>query len=248
MTTIDLNADVGEMDAALDAHILGVVSSVSVACGGHAGDDASMRRVTSMAAELNVRIGAHPSFVDREGFGRTRQDVPAHVLVAQIREQILRLADNSPILPAYVKPHGALYHAAGSERETAAALLEAVASAGQEMGSSLAVMGQHGFVYTRLAQELGMVALTEGFADRAYDDDGRLLPRSEHGALITEQEAVLQQVAGLARGAVSTVTGKTIRVSAQSVCLHSDTPGAGALAASIRRHLTEIGIDVRAWP
>ena len=98
MTAIDLNADVGEMDAALDARILEIVSSV-VSRGGHAGDDASMRRVTAAAAGRDVRIGAHPSFVDRQGFGRTRHDVPLAVLRSQLRDQILRLADNSPACP-----------------------------------------------------------------------------------------------------------------------------------------------------
>lgn len=248
MTAIDLNADVGEMDAALDARILEIVSSVSVACGGHAGDDASMRRVTAAAAGLDVRIGAHPSFVDREGFGRTRHDVPAETLKNQLREQILRLADNSPRPPAYVKPHGALYHAASQEPDLATVLLEAVTDAGELLGTTLAVMGQHDAQYVQRAPAFGLAAIREGFADRAYSDDGRLVPRSMPDAVLTDEAAVLRQVTQLARGTVTTINGAVIRVRAESLCLHSDTPGAADLALRIGRRLADEGILVRAHP
>ncbi|HPE12876.1 MAG: LamB/YcsF family protein [Actinobacteria bacterium] len=248
MTAIDLNADVGEMDAALDARILEIVSSVSVACGGHAGDDASMRRVTAAAAGRDVRIGAHPSFVDRQGFGRTRHDVPLAVLRSQLRDQILRLADNSPRLPAYVKPHGALYHAAGQEPDLATTLLEAVTEAGERLGAALSVMGQHDAHYVLRAAEFGLSTIREGFADRAYSDDGRLVPRTAPDAVLTDEAAVLRQVTQLARGTVTTVNGAVIQVSAESLCLHSDTPGAADLAVRIGRLLADEGIVVRAYP
>ncbi len=248
MSAIDLNADVGEMDAALDTRILELVSSVSIACGGHAGDDASMRRVAGQATALGVRIGAHPSYVDPDGFGRTRQQVSADVLRRQIRDQILRLAHNSPMVPEYVKPHGALYHAAGAEPDIATVLLEAVVQAGDQMGAPMAVMGQHHARYVAVAEQWGLTTVAEGFADRAYAEDGRLIPRDEPRAVLTDEVHVIRQVVGLARGTVTTIDGTMISVRAESVCVHSDTPGAARLAGRIRRHLARTGVEVRAWP
>lgn len=244
MEAIDLNADVGEMAPELDAAILGTVTSVNIACGGHAGDAASMRRVAEEAAERGVRIGAHPSYVDAQGFGRTRQDVHPDTLSGQILEQILNLAEHSPVAPAYVKPHGALYHAAATDETVAQALLEAVRQAAEHLGRPLAVMGQSGALY--LSLDAGLDTITEAFADRAYRPDGRLVPRGEPGAVLHEQTAVLDQVAGLARGQIRAVDGQIIDVRAQSVCVHSDTPGSAALARLIRKHLDASGIAVRA--
>lgn len=244
MEAIDLNADVGEMAPELDAAILEAVSSVNIACGGHTGDGASMRRVARDAADRGVRIGAHPSYVDPDGFGRTRQDVHPDTLREQIREQIVQLAEHSPVPPAYVKPHGALYHAAATDETVAHILLEAVRLAAGELGSPLAVMGQSDALY--LSLDPALERITEGFADRAYQPDGRLVPRGEPGAVLHDDSAVLQQVAGLARGQVRAVDGQIISVRAQSVCVHSDTPGSAALARLIRQHLHDSGIAVRA--
>lgn len=238
MDTIDLNADVGELDPGLDAAILQVVSSVNIACGGHAGDATSMRRVATAAAERGVRIGAHPSYVDRAGFGRTRQDVAPELLRAQIRDQILALAEFADI--TYVKPHGALYHAAATDDVVAQVLLQAVAEAEQHTGP-LALMGQPGARYLR-----ARACITEGFADRAYRPDGTLLPRTEPGSVLSDHDAVLAQVTGLARGEVISHDGQVVSVRADSVCVHSDTPGAARLARLIRQHLTDSGIAVTA--
>lgn len=243
---IDLNADVGEMAPELDLAILQVVSSVNIACGGHAGDAASMRRVSREASERGLRIGAHPSYLDREGFGRTRQDVHPKVLSATVRDQILELAQHSPELPTYVKPHGALYHAAATDRTVAEALLVATDLASQALGVPLAVMGQDDALFLTLAQEQQVVTIAEAFADRAYLADGRLVPRSQPGAVLEDQEQVLAQVSGFIEGEVRAVDGQLISVSAQTVCVHSDTPGAAALAQLIRRHLDDSGIAVRA--
>lgn len=248
MSAIDLNADVGEMHPDLDARILEVVTSVNIACGGHAGDAASMRRVATLASQHEVRIGAHPSYVDSANFGRIRQDVPSHVLRAQIEEQIQRLAEVSPQGVDYVKPHGALYHAAATEQEVAEALVSAVLNASERVGSSLSLMGQSGSLYLDLAAAAGTAAILEGFADRAYRADGRLVPRHDPGAVLTDEQEVVRQVAGLARGEVVTVDGRLIRMRAQSVCVHSDTPGSAKLARRIREHLEQSGISVRAQP
>jgi UPF0271 protein len=235
MKSIDLNADVGEVDIDLDARIIEVVSSVSIACGGHAGDDASMRAVATFAAARGVRIGAHPSYEDRAGFGRTRHHLPRAELTAQLRAQIARLVANSPAGVAYVKPHGALYHAAAEDHTVAAALVDAA--------DGLPLMGQRGARYLKYADR----AIHEGFADRAYNDDGRLLPRSEPGAVLDEAGA-LQQVATLATGRVRTASGREIPVHVETICLHSDTPGAADLARSVATHLIAKGIVVRAEP
>lgn len=246
MDAIDLNADVGEMGAHIDAAILPVVSSVNIACGGHAGDPASMRRVGAHAAELGLRVGAHPSYIDPEGFGRRQLDVHHDVLRTQIRDQILTLADHSPATPAYVKPHGALYHAAALDPVLADVLLEAVVQAAEQLAVTPAVMGQPGAAYLTRAEAVGVATISEAFADRAYTADGHLLPRGEDGAVLHDEDAVLRQVTALARGEVLTVDGQTIAVRATSVCIHSDTPRAVELARRIRDHLSTHGIAVRA--
>jgi len=248
MNAIDLNADVGEMHADLDARIVEVVTSVNIACGGHAGDDASMRRVATLAAERDVRIGAHPSYEDTAGFGRVRQDVPTPVLTAQIVAQIERLAHVSPAGMDYVKPHGALYHAAATDLAVAEALVAAVLTASERLGTRLSLMGQPRSLYVESAAAAGTTTILEGFADRAYLADGRLVPRSEPGAVLSDTHDVVRQVAGLARGEVVTVDGRVIAMRAESVCVHSDTPGSADLARRIRDHLEESGIVVRARP
>lgn len=248
MNAIDLNADVGEMHADLDARIVEVVTSVNIACGGHAGDDASMRRVATLAAERDVRIGAHPSYEDTAGFGRVRQDVPTPVLTAQIVAQIERLAHVSPAGVDYVKPHGALYHAAATDLAVAEALIAAVLTASERLGTRLSLMGQPRSLYVESAAAAGTTTILEGFADRAYLADGRLVPRSEPGAVLSDTHDVVRQVAGLARGEVVTVDGRVIAMRAESVCVHSDTPGSADLARRIRDHLEESGIVVRARP
>lgn len=237
MNAIDLNADVGELDPELDARIMTVVSSVNIACGGHAGNEESMARVARDAASKGVRIGAHPSYVDREGFGRKRMDVPITTLVGQLRDQIAALKAVSPLPVAYVKPHGALYHAAAADPAIARAVVAAA--------DGLALMGQTGAHYVLLAEADGQQTIAEGFADRAYTNDGRLVPRTHPGALLLDEPTVLAQVTGLARGQVRSLSGQMIEVRAQSVCLHSDTPGAAELAVRIASHLQEQGFEIR---
>lgn len=238
MKVIDLNADVGELDPDLDARILEVVSSVSIACGGHAGDEHTMAHVAGLAAQRGVRIGAHPSYADRDGFGRTRVDVPAATLLAQLRDQIDALRANSPAPVAYVKPHGALYHAAATD--PAVAEIVVIAADG------LALMGQAGALYLERARAGGLATITEGFSDRAYTDEGSLVPRTRPGAVLHDETEVLAQVSGLAQGHVRSISGRLVTVHAQSVCLHSDTPGSAELAVRIASHLRACGIEIRA--
>src|SRR5690606_7960774 len=189
-----------------------------------------------------------PSYEDTPGFGRVRQDVPAPVLTAQIVAQIERLAHVSPAGVDYVKPHGALYHAAATDLAVAEALVAAVLTASERLGTRLSLMGQPRSLYVESAAAAGTTTILEGFADRAYLADGRLVPRSEPGAVLSDTHDVVRQVAGLARGEVVTVDGRVIAMRAESVCVHSDTPGSADLARRIRDHLEESGIVVRARP
>lgn len=216
---IDLNADLGEGCGGDDA-LLEVVTSASIACGLHAGDAATMRRTCAAAQQHGVRIGAHVSYDDREGFGRRALDVPLVRLQAQVRGQIDALAAFGPVV--FVKPHGALYHRAGADRAVAEVI---VAAAGE-----LPVVGPPG---SALLEAAGPRGIAEGFADRAYAADGSLVQRSRPGALLGGQAALEQ-----ARALAATV---------DTLCVHGDTPGAVGLARAVRRTLEAAGFAVRAF-
>jgi len=233
--TIDLNADLGEgfgrWRLTDDEGLLHTVTSANVACGFHAGDPLTMRRVCARAAELGVSVGAQVSYPDLVGFGRRRLDVAAEELAADVLYQIGALegacrAAGSRV--RYVKPHGALYHAAGGDEGTASAILDAVAA----YDRTLPVLGLPGSVLLRLATERGLTAVTEAFADRGYTPDGRLVPRDRPGALLTDPDAVVTQALRLAGGPGA----------ARSLCVHGDTPGAVALAGRVRAALLAAGI------
>ena len=136
----------------------------------------------------------------------------------------------------------------GAEPDIATVLLEAVVQAGDQMGAPMAVMGQHHARYVAVAEQWGLTTVAEGFAYRGYAEHGRLIPRDEPRAVLTDEVHVIRQVVGLARGTVTTIDGTMISVRAESVCVHSDTPGAARLAGRIRRHLARTGVEVRAWP
>lgn len=245
---LDLNADLGELPgpegAALDEEMLALVTSANVAAGGHAGDAGSINRVCASAAALGVAVGAHVSYPDREGFGRRHIDLDPAALVAALAEQLQTLVgavvDEGTSL-AYVKPHGALYHEAAERDEAAAAVITAVTS----LGLRLAVLTLPDSVLARHAVAAGLGAVGEAFADRGYDDRGRLVPRGVPGAVLTDEAEVVARVVRLARtGTVVAVDGTIVPVAARSVCLHSDTPGAVRLAAAVRRGLDAAGIVV----
>jgi UPF0271 protein len=233
----DLNADLGEGDPGMDAHLLDIVTSANVACGGHAGDAASMARVCEAAAERGVALGAQVSYVDRQGFGRHRLDVPAHVLAEQIAEQVGVLQEHAVVAGSavtYVKPHGALYHAAVCEAEIAEVVLDAA--------SGLPVLTlPHGALYEGGVGR-GVIVHGEAFADRAYLPTGTLVPRGQPGALVATEDAVAARVRKLVdAGVVVAIDGTVVTTSARSVCVHSDTPGADRLARRVRDALTESG-------
>ncbi|MGX5208415.1 LamB/YcsF family protein [Streptomyces violaceus] len=251
MTSIDLNADLGEgfgrWRLTDDERLLSVVTSANVACGFHAGDAATMRRVCELAAERGVRIGAQVSYRDLAGFGRRAMDVPSAELAAEVAYQIGALevfARAAGSRVAYVKPHGALYNRVVHDEEQAAAVVDGVLLA----DAALPVLGLPGSRLLELAGKAGLPVVTEAFADRAYTDSGTLVPRTLDGAVVTDPEAVVERSLTLARsGEVSSHSGTRIEVRARSLCLHGDTPGAVELAHRVRERLEISGIRVEAF-
>ncbi|MEU5155245.1 5-oxoprolinase subunit PxpA [Glycomyces sp. NPDC021274] len=246
---MDLNADLGEGFGRWvltdDDALLRIVTSANVACGFHAGDPSTLRRVTALAAAGGVRIGAQVSYRDLAGFGRREIDVPPEELAAEVAYQIgaLRVfAQAAGAEVAYVKPHGALYHRAGRDPVQAAAVVEGAKLAGVGV-----LLTQRGNALDRLATEAGLRVVGEAFADRGYLPDGHLVPRGLPGALLGHVEAVAQAVSLAADGVVTAIDGTVTPVAAESICVHGDGPDAVAVAASIRSALDERGIDVEAF-
>lgn len=237
---IDINADVGESfgrwtlgdDAALLPHL----TSANVACGFHAGDPTTLRRTCESAVEHGVTIGAQVGYRDLAGFGRRDIDIDAADLEADVLYQLGALAAIARVAGAdvrYVKPHGALYHAVNRRAHKARAVLRAVVAYSDVRGAALPVLGLPDSQFLRFAEEAGLPAISEGFADRGYLDDGSLRPRSEQGAVLTDPDAVAAQAVDLARSG-------TVR----SLCIHGDTPGAVGAAAAVRSALAVAGISV----
>ncbi|WP_369167713.1 LamB/YcsF family protein [Streptomyces sp. R28] len=251
MTSIDLNADLGEgfgrWQLTDDERLLSVVTSANVACGFHAGDAATMRRVCEQAAERGVRIGAQVSYRDLAGFGRRAMDVPPAELAAEVAYQIGALevfARAAGTRVSYVKPHGALYNRVVHDAEQAGAVVDGVLLA----DATLPVLGLPGSRVLDLAAKAGLPAVTEAFADRAYTERGTLVPRGQDGAVVTDPEAVVERSVGLARsGVVTSQSGVPVEVRARSLCLHGDTPGAVELARRVRARLEESGVRVEAF-
>ncbi|WP_416974689.1 LamB/YcsF family protein [Streptomyces sp. 4F14] len=248
---IDLNADLGEgfgrWRLTDDEQLLTVVTSANVACGFHAGDPVTMRRVCALAADNGVTIGAQVSYRDLAGFGRRAMDVPPGELTAEVAYQIGALdvfARAAGACVAYVKPHGALYNRIVHDEEQARAVVEGVLLA----GTGLPVLGLPGSRFLELAGQAGLTGVPEAFADRAYTDEGTLVPRAQEGAVIHDPEAVVERSLALATsGHVVSRTGAPVAVHARSLCLHGDTPGAVDLARAVRRRLEGAGVRVGAF-
>jgi len=233
---IDLNADVGERPGpegiAADAEIIAAFSSVNVACGFHAGDAATMRAICAEAVLRHKRIGAHVSFLDREGFGRRDLEVEPEELRHQLVQQISALrihagAEHGRL--GYVKPHGALYNRAAVDRVYAEAVVGAITAVDRH----LKLLAPPDSEMLRAADAHGIDGVAEGFADRAYRPDGTLAPRGEPGAVLDAEQSLAQCVALAESGRF------------RSLCLHSDTPGAATLAVAIRNRLIGAGFEVR---
>ncbi len=243
MKTIDLNFDGGEGED--DAALLPFVTTVNVACGAHAGDEATMRATVRLAKAGRVAVFAHPSYPDRESFGRRRLTVaPAEVerLVRGQVEALRRIASEEGVAVAGVKPHGGLYHAAASDDATAAA----VAAAVRAVSPDLVVVSSPGSKLIAAARASGMRGAAEGFADRGYEADGSLVGRGTEGALLTDPAAAAAQALSIAtRAAVTARGGTPVPVAAETICLHGDTPGAPAIAKAVRAALENAGFALR---
>lgn len=249
MRIIDLNSDLGESFGAWrmgdDGAMLEVVSSANIACGFHAGDPAGMRRTLAAAAARGVTVGAHVGYRDLAGFGRRPMDVPAAELTADIIYQtgaLQALARAEGTRVAYVKPHGALYNTVAHDRRQATALLEAL----RLLGGGLTLMVLAGAPLVRQAREAGLTVVEEAFADRAYTAAGTLLPRSEKGAVLHDPDAIAARMVDfVTSGTVEAVDGSRVRITAQSICVHGDSPGAVATARAVRSALDAAGVSVR---
>ena len=249
MAAIDLNADLGETVAGVptadDEAMFAVISSASVACGGHAGDAASMREAVARARRFGVAVGAHPSYPDPAGFGRMPLSMEPHALAASVASQLAALSTAGADI-RYVKPHGALYHAIISDRVQAEAIVRAVADHAAILGRPLPILGLDGEI-RRAAASTGLPFVTEAFLDRGYLPGGALVPRTRPGALLDDPDAVAARAVRLVRDAVvEAVDGSLVDADARSLCVHGDSPSAVAMARAVRTALDAAGIEVRA--
>ena len=246
--TIDLNSDLGEAFGPWamgdDAAMLDVVTSANIACGGHAGDPETMFMTVQRAVERGVVIGAHPGYADREGFGRRIIPMkPAEIgrMVAAQVGSLQGIAALSGAAVRYVKPHGALGNLAADDRVVADAIVAAVAA----LPGKLAVLAISGTELELAARAQGVEVVSEIFADRAYLPNGRLVPRSQAGAVLHDAaEAAARLIRFLETGRMPVIEGAPIPLAAQSICVHGDTVGALAMAQTIRAKLGDAGVSV----
>jgi UPF0271 protein len=246
--TVSMNSDIGEgfgnWTVADEDVILETITDANVACGFHAGDPDTMMRLCQRAAELGVTIGAHVAFHDLRGFGRNYIAVPPKTLANDVRYQIGALEAFTTAAGTtlqYVKPHGALYHSAASRPEHAQAVIEGMSS----FGRVIPIMCQTGTVIARLAAQAGIPVIAEAFMDRAYTADGLLVPRGQAGAVIHDvAEAAARAVDMVTSGTVTAITGEVVPLEVQSLCVHSDSPGAAAIARQVRGALEAAGVTL----
>jgi 5-oxoprolinase (ATP-hydrolysing) subunit A len=248
---VDLNSDLGEgygrWALGDDAALLEVVTSANVACGFHAGDPATIDRTVGTAVERGVAIGAQVSYPDLVGFGRREIDVPPDDLTADVLYQLGALeafARAAGSRVRYVKPHGALYNRIARDPVQAAAVVEAI----RRYDPTLPLLTLPGSAAMEAAREAGVQAVGEGFADRAYTGEGRLVSRRQPGAVLHDPDEVAARAVAMAtEGRVGTVDGGEVAVEVRSLCVHGDTPGAVDLARAVRAALEEAGVTLEAF-
>jgi UPF0271 protein len=244
--TIDINSDMGEFPEALDndTELMRYITSANVACGGHAGDETSMRKTLTAAKSLNVSVGAHPSYPDRENFGRGDSSLPAADVQVSVQEQLLALiqvAEKVGVRVVHVKPHGALYHAASQKPDIGVAIGRAVLA----INPQLIMVGQPGSRALAIWKEMGLRCMAEAFADRCYEPDGTLRKRTLPGAVHDASRAAQQAVDIALRQTVTAGDGSKLPVAAETICIHSDTPGAAAIAREINQQLKQAGVKIQ---
>lgn len=248
--TIDLNADVGEAcdpeGIEVERALLGLVTSAHVACGGHAGDDASMASTVAAALDHSVRVGAHPSYPDREGFGRRPMVMEREDLRRALRSQLDalgRVCRAAGTTIASVKPHGALYEEVAKGGAVYEAFRDAVRDSGR--GDATLVLPSGCRAMAMVLRD-GMTAYEEGFCDRAYRADGGLVDRARPDAVLDDPAAAAAQALSLARGAAVADDGSVLTLWVDTLCTHGDSPGAVAIVQAVRQALADSGIDVAA--
>jgi UPF0271 protein len=245
MAAIDINADIGE-GCGEDAALLRVISSCSIACGGHAGDADTMAQTVRDALANGVVVGAHPGYPDRDGFGRESGFMRGDALYDALTEQVTALADIAAELGArlvHVKPHGALYNDAIGD----AALADIIARVTAEAPAAPALMGMADTELDFAAQRHALRFVAEAFIDRAYEPDGTLVSRKQPGAVHEEMNVATTQAVRLAvDGRVTARNGEEIEVRADTLCIHGDTPGAAQKARAVRDVLESHGVEIRA--
>ncbi|WP_370343140.1 LamB/YcsF family protein [Catenulispora sp. MAP5-51] len=252
---IDLNADLGEgfgrWRLGDDDALLKLVTSANVACGFHAGDPSTMRRVCSAAVGRGVRIGAQVGYRDLAGFGRRDIEYDPHELADDVLFQIGALdafARAAGDRVRYVKPHGALYNRIVHDAVQAEAVVRAVSAFASAYDVDVPVLGLSGSVFLELASTAGLTTIPEAFVDRAYTPLGTLVPRSAPGAVVTSPEEVAGRAVEMAvSGTVRAVDGTLLEIKARSLCVHGDTPSAVAMAAAVRDALRSTGVEVGAF-
>jgi UPF0271 protein len=247
---IDLNADVGE-GAGTDAELVPLVSSVNIACGAHAGDLGIMRRAVELAIRSGAAIGAHPGFADRANFGRIDISLPPGAAGELVVDQVVLLEGVATSLGArvgHVKLHGALYNMAARDGALAGEIAGALAQAMRGSGAKWTLVGLAGSKLIAAGRAAGLRVKGEAFADRAYRPDGTLVPRSEAGSLITDPDAAVRQALIIAsEGKATAQDGSEVRIEADTLCIHGDSPGATEFARRIRAALAAAGIGVGHW-
>lgn len=243
--TIDINCDMGE-GVGNEELLMPYITSANIACGYHAGDSATMLHVLELCREHGVVAGAHPSFLDRANFGRVERELPVMELYELVIQQLLIMketADIAGVTLRHVKPHGALYNLSARDPLVAQVIAKAV----KNFDSKLQLTGLSGSCSIEQAIEIGLPTISEVYADRTYQDDGTLTPRTEPGALITDPAVAAAQVLEMvSEGVVTSVTGNKVPIVAESICLHGDGPYALLFAETINTTLKQNGIIIRA--
>jgi 5-oxoprolinase (ATP-hydrolysing) subunit A len=249
MKCIDLNCDMGEMPEAIadgtQEALMPSLTSVNVACGGHAGDAQTMRATIDQAVRWKLAVGAHPGYPDRVHFGRLKLDLPAEAVADYVWEQVqalARVAADCGVRLTHVKAHGALYNQAAKDRALAAAIARGVS----RWGRDVVLVGLAGSSMLDVFREVGFAVAAEAFADRRYEPDGSLRSREYEDALIRDpSQAARQALRILERGTVIASDGSEVRIDAQTLCIHSDTLSVLEIAAAVAGTLREAGVTLR---
>lgn len=235
---LDLNADLGE-GAGTDAALMPLITSANISCGFHAGDADTITAALELAKEHGVRVGAHPGYADREHFGRREMTLSGQSLYRLLGIQLQKLGDlagKHDLAVSHVKPHGALYNQGCRDERVAGPLVLACSSFNRHSSHRMSVVGLPGSQLQRLAQDIDLSFIPEGFADRRYRPDGSLVPRTEPDALLHDPQEVVVQVEWLVR-----------TQGVRTVCVHGDTPGAVEFVRAVRAALLDAGHELRAF-